>query len=71
VKIEFLEHEGCFEVCLEAETKSEAALLVRFGMNRTDEIRSSYTNVSQTGEFSNSIVFGKSKRANSDVPKRK
>jgi len=71
MKATFGEHDGCFAIDLVAETKEEAAKLVRFGMNRTDEIRHCSARVTAQGEFSAVIVFGKSKRANSEVPRRK
>ena len=70
MKIEFSEHDGCFAVDMSAETMEEAAKLARFGMNRTSEIRHCSAYVSAQGEFSASIIFGKSKRANNDIPKR-
>ena len=71
MKIQFTEHEGCFEISLTAETMQEAAGLVRFGMNRTNEIRSAGADVYKDGTFGSNVVFGKSKKANSNVPRRK
>ncbi len=71
MKVQFIETDGCFSIDLTAETMQEAAALVRFGMNRTDEIRHGSTIASREGEFSTAVVFGKNKRANNDVPKRR
>lgn len=71
MKAVFEEHDGCFAIHLTAESMEEAAVLVRFGMNRTDSINSCSTMVAKTGEFGTSVVLGKSKRADAYVPKRK
>ena len=71
MKVTFIEHDGCFSVELRAETMTDAAQLTRFGMNRTEEIRSCHSYAQSNGEFFASIVLGKSKRANNDVPRRK
>jgi hypothetical protein len=71
MKVDFAEHDGCFGITLHAETTAEMAALVRFGMNRTDKLNSASTDVYPDGRFISHLVFAKSKRANSDVPKRK
>lgn len=71
MKATFIEYDGCFGIEFHAETMAEAATLVRFGANRTDELRVCSADVSREGNFTAAIVFKKSKRANSDVPKRK
>jgi len=71
MKITLAEHDGCFAFNLEAETTADAALLVRFGMNRTEEIRSAGVQANRDGTFSGHLVFAKSKRANNDIPKRR
>jgi len=71
MKVAFVEHEGCFAVDLEAETKEEAAQLVRFGMNRTDELRVCRTYVNAQGDFTSAIIFAKNKRSDSTIPRRK
>lgn len=71
MKILFDEHDGCFVVDLTAENLEEAALLTRFGMNRTDKLNHCSAYVARNGEFSASIVFAKNKRANNDVHRRK
>lgn len=70
MKITAKEHDGCFSFDISAETLAEAALLVRFGMNRT-KLRTSDSNARADGTFDASLVFGKSRRADSDVPKRR
>lgn len=71
MKIIFNEYDGCFALDLEAENKQEAALLTRMGMNARDKINHFSVAVSQAGEFSASVVFAKSKRANNIVVRRK
>lgn len=70
MKIELTEHEGCFHFEIEAENMQDAATLVRFGMNSVKEVRSKYACATADGAFHGSIVFGKSKRADSAIPKR-
>lgn len=71
MKIQFSEHEGCFAIDLEAENMTEAAALVRFGLNRTDKLNHVSARVNQNGTFTGTVIFAKSKRANNDVPRRK
>lgn len=71
MKVTLIENDGCFAINLVAENMEEAAKLVRFGMNRTDEIRSASTSVYGAGGFESHLVFGKHKRSDSSVPKRK
>ena len=71
MKIEFNENEGCFGITMIAENMAEAAALVRFGMNRTDQINSASSDACEGGCFTSHLVFAKSKRADSAIPKRK
>lgn len=71
MKVDVVEQDGCFAITLSAENPVEMARLVRFGMNRTDKINSASTDVFADGSFTCHLVFAKSKRANSYVPKRK
>lgn len=71
MKVKFAENDGCFAITMTAETVEDMTALVRFGMNRTDKINSASTNVFVDGAISSHLVFAKSKRANSDVPRRK
>lgn len=57
---------GCFDVELTAETVEEAALLVRFGLNRTKEVRSAEA-YATSGQITGSIVLGKRKEAKSRI----
>ena len=70
MKVQVTEHDGCFGVCLTAETLPEAALLTRLGMNRTNELRHAHTTASKEGQFEFNLCFGKHKRASGEVPKR-
>ena len=71
MKITFTEHSGCFAFEMVAETMADAALLTRFGMNRTNEIRSGDTFVNANGSFNASLIVGKCKKAFETVPRRK
>ena len=68
MKTTFTEYNGCFGVDLSAETIDEAALLTRFAINRTTEIRIASGFVSQSGEFNVSIVLGKRKQPTGEIP---
>lgn len=70
MKVKFTENGGCYCASLEAETVAEAAALVRMGMDSTRELRSCSTEAYQDGTVSSYIVVGKSKKADSHVPKR-
>lgn len=39
MKVQMYEHDGEFAIRLDAETVSEAAMLVRFAVNRTNNLR--------------------------------
>lgn len=69
MKVELHEYSGCFSISLVAETVEEAAKLVRMGMNSTKDLRYLRTYAYDTG-VSADVVLGKSKRADSSVPKR-
>ena len=75
MKAELTEHEGCFAIELEAETVVEAALIARFAINHTKEIRGTGGRVDkpigQESCFSAYIVVGKRKDAGSSIPRRK
>lgn len=67
MKVELREHEGCFEVFLEPEDMKDAALLVRFGLNATKEVRSVDTTANRDGSFHSYIVIGKCRNASGSV----
>ena len=71
MKITMQEYDGCFSFDMTAETLADAALLTRFGMNRTDEIKYGSTLANQNGTFEAGLAIGKSARADSTIPKRK
>jgi len=71
MKFELIEEEGCFAINMTAETMAEAAQLVRFGMNSTQELRSMGASARTDGEFQGWTVFAKHRRASEYVPKRK
>jgi hypothetical protein len=61
VKIKLMEHEQCFAITFEAENMADAALLVRFRIGATKEIRSRMMIAQPTGLIDGSVVFGKAK----------
>lgn len=65
------ELDGCFSFDFVAETLEEAATLVRFGMNSLKEPRYKAAAMPKNGYANASIVFGKNKRADSIIPRRK
>ena len=71
MKVTVTEYEGCFGIELHAEDIKEAATLTRMGVNATREVRTFASWVSMDGEFSASVVFGKNKKANSDIVRRR
>jgi hypothetical protein len=71
MKVTLTEHDGCFELNLEAENLTEANQLVRLGMNRTNELLHCSAYAWKTGSFTFNAQFGKSKRSDSAIPRRK
>lgn len=69
MKIEVHEFDHCFCFELAAETLEEAALLVRFGINATTELRGSNAWAGAKGPIGVSIDIGKRKASTSTVPK--
>jgi hypothetical protein len=67
MKIQLVEREQCFAVEFEAENLADAALLVRFGVGGTKEIRSRHVVARIEGKLEGCIVFGKSKKRVGDV----
>jgi len=63
MKCEFIEHESCFEISFEAETKEEAVALARFGINKTKELRSAAAMFNQNGSAMGSVLIGKRKES--------
>ena len=71
MKITLRENDGCFAFSLTAETMEDAALLIRFGTNRTDKINSASAIANADGSFSGHLVIGKHKRADGYVQRRR
>jgi hypothetical protein len=71
MKATLTEHEGCYSIELTPESQVEAVSLIRLGMNRTQEVRSANTHAHQDGTVTSYVTFGKSKRADSMIPRRK
>lgn len=69
--IELTEHEGCFGFEMTAENMQDAALLVRFGVDGTKEVRHISATVDQGGAFAAALVMGKAKQANNYLPRRR
>lgn len=70
MKITLTEYEGCFGFGLEAETMHDAALLTRFSVNRSKEVRHAETIVTGTGGFECALTIGKIKKATSAIPQK-
>jgi len=70
MKVVVQERSGFFSIDLEAETPIESALLVRFGADATEEIRSLGATAMHDGKFCFAIVLGKNKRASQILPRR-
>jgi len=71
MKITLTEHDGCFNLDFEAENLADAALLVRFGMNRTKEVQNGHTVANANGTITGYVNFGKNKRNNNYVPRQR
>lgn len=69
--ITFTEHEGCFSFNLAAETMQDAALIARFAINATSEIRHLSGIANQDGTFTGGLVIAKHKRADGFIQRRK
>lgn len=67
MKVEVVEQVGSFGIEMIAETLAEGALLVRFGLNRTTELRNASARAYQDGGIYGSIVLGKRKQATSYI----
>jgi hypothetical protein len=61
MKATLTENEGSFWIEFEAENVADAALLVRFRIGATKEIRSRMMIAQPTGLIDGSVVFGKAK----------
>lgn len=71
MKITFEECGQCFAVHLDAETLQDAALLTRFSINHTAEIRSAGAEAHADGSFSGYIVIAKHQHPTSDIPQQR
>jgi hypothetical protein len=71
MKLIFKEFDHDFYLNFVAEDMQEAALLVRFGMNATKELRHTSTSVESSGHFSANISIGKRKNASGYINKNK
>lgn len=69
MKIEVNEESECFGFDLKPENVEEAALLVRFGLNATKELRCVDTTAYRDGTFTTWIVIGKKKNDSGSVRK--
>ena len=69
MKVELIEHEGCFEIGLKPESMEDVVLLIRFGINATKEVRSIGAYAHQDKTASAWLVVGKRSKASSEVPK--
>jgi len=71
MKATLVECDGVFCINLDAETLQEAALMTRFAMNRTNEIKSAGTGVNKHGDFHSWVNIGKKKNDTSYVTRTK
>lgn len=67
MKITMLENEGCFVFNMEAETMQDAALLTRYSINVTNEVRSASAAAYSDGNFLGHCVLGKRKQASTTI----
>ena len=67
MKISMTENEGCFAFTMTAETMADAALLTRFSINVTNEVRIATANAYKDGTFMGYCVLGKRRRADSRI----
>ena len=65
------EYEFCFGIELAAETMEEAALMVRFGINTKQELRTKSAYVHPEGKFALSVVIPKIKKPTVIVPTKR
>ncbi len=71
MKITFTENDGCFAFNMEAENMKDAALLVRFATNATNDIRTKNTTAGTDDGFDAYCVIGKHRKANTYVQRRR
>lgn len=67
MNIELVEYGGCFSFEMKAESREDAAKLVRLALNGTKEIRYLNTHVTKDGNFISSLTLGKHKKASDSV----
>lgn len=67
MKVLMHEEDDRFAFELEPETIAEAALLVRFGMNATKELKMVDTTAYRDGTFQTWICIGRKKQSNGSV----
>lgn len=68
MKANLIEYDGCFSVYLVAETPEESISLVRFGINKTKDIRSMWVNAKRGSDHMEAnIVLGKRRRVCSNI----
>ena len=61
------EHEGCFSIDLEAETKEEVVKMARFGIGKLKQLNSCSVVFSLAGHAEGSIVIGKNPKNSSTL----
>jgi len=67
MRITMIENDGCFAFNMAAENMQDAAMLVRYATNVTQEVRETSTAVGKDGTFLGYCVFGKRKNASAYV----
>lgn len=68
MKAVLIEYDGCFSLELTAETPQESISLVRFGINKTKEVRSIWVNAKRGSDHMEAhIVLGKRRKVSSSI----
>ncbi len=67
MKAKIIEHRGCFEISMTAESMEDAVQITRIGMGATKELRECWAYVGENQSPFASVVLGKYKNMSSEV----
>ncbi len=67
MKLEFNEHQGCFEFSMTPETLEDCAMLARFALNCTKEVRSIGATAYRDKSMAGHLVLGKRRNETGDI----
>lgn len=67
MKIDLVEHGGCFSFNMTPETLADAALLMRLKMNTTNKVRASYACAHADGTIDGALVLAKTRRTRNEI----